>query len=153
MTHLTGFPCSPVRRGARRGVAHHKQTATQRADKGNRHPVGRGGPPRHHQMGHYQRSLVLSPIRGPAAGRRTGYVTAASDRQDRAGRLARQSITATEKGRRKSPSPLFDRGPVSHRRLVFLPSSHGPRVRPFFMYPYSTCLVPVPLNSETGCAK
>ncbi len=45
MTHLTGFPCSPVRRGARRGVAHHKQTATQRADKGNRPAVARGGPP------------------------------------------------------------------------------------------------------------
>jgi hypothetical protein len=45
MTHLTEFPCPPVRRGARRGVAHHKRTATQRVVKGSRPPVARGGPP------------------------------------------------------------------------------------------------------------
>ncbi len=43
MTHLTGFPCPPVRRGSRRGVLHHKRTATQRAVKGNRPSVARGG--------------------------------------------------------------------------------------------------------------
>jgi hypothetical protein len=80
MTHLTGFPCPPVRRGARRDAAHRKRAATQRAVKGSRPPVARGGPlgalrplpdtsiaPRtaparraatRHQMGHYQRSLV-----------------------------------------------------------------------------------------------
>ncbi len=82
MTHLTVFPCPPVRRGARRGVVHHKRTATQRAVKGTRPAVGLGGPPAalrplpdagtsrrgprlsgglpsRHQMGHYHRSLVL----------------------------------------------------------------------------------------------
>ncbi len=45
MTHLTGFPCPPDRRGSRRDAAHLKRTATQRAVKGNRPPVARGGPP------------------------------------------------------------------------------------------------------------
>ncbi len=46
MTHLTGFPCSLVRRGSRRGAACHKQAATPRAVKGNRPSVARGGSPR-----------------------------------------------------------------------------------------------------------
>ena len=45
MTHLTGFPCSLVRRDPRRGAAHHKRSATQRAVKGTRPSVARGGPP------------------------------------------------------------------------------------------------------------
>ncbi len=44
MTHLTGFSFPLVRRGSRRGAAHHKRIATQRADKGNRPSVARGGP-------------------------------------------------------------------------------------------------------------
>ena len=45
MTHLTGFPCPFVRRGSRRGAAHHKRSTTQRTGKGNRPSVARGGPP------------------------------------------------------------------------------------------------------------
>jgi hypothetical protein len=45
MTHLTGFPCPLVRRGSRRGAAHHERSATPRAVKGNRPSVARGGPP------------------------------------------------------------------------------------------------------------
>ena len=82
-THLTGFPCPLVRRGSRRGAVHHKRTTTQPAGKGNRPAVGLRGPPgalrplpdagasrreprlpgraaTPHQMGLYQRSLVLS---------------------------------------------------------------------------------------------
>ena len=45
MTHLTGLPCPPVRRGSRSGAAHRKRSATQRAGKGARPAVSRGGPP------------------------------------------------------------------------------------------------------------
>ena len=44
MTRLTGFPCLLVRRGSRRGVAHHKRTATQRAVKGSWPSVALGDP-------------------------------------------------------------------------------------------------------------
>ncbi len=45
MTHLTGFPCPLASRGLRRGAAHHKWSATQRAVKGIRPSVARGDPP------------------------------------------------------------------------------------------------------------
>ena len=45
MTHLTCFPCPLVRSGSRRGAAHHKRNATQRAVKESRPSVARGDPP------------------------------------------------------------------------------------------------------------
>ncbi len=46
MTHLTGFPWPLDRRGSRRGAGRYKRSATQRAAKGTRPSVARGGPPR-----------------------------------------------------------------------------------------------------------
>lgn len=45
MTHLTEFPYPLARRGSRRDAAHRKRAATQRAVKGTRPSVARGGPP------------------------------------------------------------------------------------------------------------